>query len=75
MLEEKLDEDVSTLYVRTVLTQTETQLNSSQTHQVLLRRSGGASQKPDKYMSYGDTLVAVSDMDDPVSYSHAMAGF
>ena len=26
------------------------------------------------YMSYGDTLVAVSDMDDPVSYSHAMAG-
>ena len=25
-------------------------------------------------MSYGDTLVAVSDMDDPVSYSQAMAG-
>ena len=25
-------------------------------------------------MSYGDTLVVVSDMDDPASYSHAMAG-
>ena len=25
-------------------------------------------------MSYGDTLVAISDMDDLASYSHAMAG-
>ena len=73
VLIEKLDEEASTSYVRIVLAPTETQPNSSESCQVLLRRSGGASQKLDRYMSYGDTLVAVSDVDDPVSYSQAMA--
>ena len=74
VLEEKLGEDASASSVRTVLTPTEIQPNSSESRQVGLRRSGRASHKPDRYMSYGDTLVAVSDMDDPVSYSQAMAG-
>ena len=73
VLEEKLGEEASTSSVRTVLTPTETQPNSSESRQVVLRRSGRATQKPDRYMSYGDSLVAVSDMDDPVSYSQAMA--
>jgi hypothetical protein len=73
VLEEKLGEEASTSSVRTVLTPTETQPNLSEPGQVVIRRSGRAFQKPDRYMSFGDTLVAVSDMDDPVSYSQAMA--
>ena len=44
VFEEKLGEDASTSSVRTVLTPTETQSNSSESRQVVLRRSGRASQ-------------------------------
>ena len=36
---------------------------------------GWLLKKPDRYISYGDTLVAVSDMDYLVSYNQAMAYF
>ncbi|EXB77770.1 hypothetical protein L484_000113 [Morus notabilis] len=39
------------------------------------RHSGRVVRQPDRYMSYGDALTAVSDLDvdEPVSYSQAMA--
>ena len=40
------------------------------------RRSGRVVRQPDRYMSYGETLVAVSDKNDndPLTYAEAMAG-
>ncbi len=38
------------------------------------RRSGRVSRKPDRYMSYGESMMAISDKDDdePISYSQAV---
>ena len=38
------------------------------------RRSGRVVRQPDRYMSYSDTMVAVSDKDEdePISYTQAV---
>ena len=70
-----LDEEASTSHVRIVLIPTRIQPTSLEPREVLPQRSGRVSRKPDRYMSRGDALVAVFDMDmeDSVSHSQTMA--
>ena len=71
-----LDEEASTSYVRIVLIPTRIQPTTLEPREVVPQRSGRVSHKPDRYMSHGDALVAVSDMDmeDSVSHSQTKAG-
>ena len=70
-----LDEESSS-FVRLVLIPTRIQPTTLEPREVVPQRSGRVSRKPDRYMSHGDALVAVSDMDmeNSVSLSQTMAG-
>ena len=70
-----LDEESSS-FVRLVLIPTRIQPTTIEPREVVPHRSGRVSHKPDRYISHGDALVAVFDMDmeDSVSHSQIMAG-
>lgn len=73
VLKEMLDERAPASQIRTSLIPTEKEPLPEPSH-TAPRRSGRVIRQPDRYMSYGEALVAVSDkdLDDPISYSEAM---
>lgn len=55
-----LDEEASTSFVRLVLIPTRIQPTTLEPREVVPQRSGRVSRKPDRYIPYGEALVAFS---------------